>query len=108
MSEVDYAILEQNGQISVLRKRRYQPPDAETLGVKVEERGITHLLVSDGTPVKRQLRALPNAASLLGDALGRTGCTPRELFLVLADDKGNLRAVRKEGRKKKTDRRKKP
>ena len=40
LDEIDYAIVEQNGKISILPKKRAQPPTAEELGRPAKENGI--------------------------------------------------------------------
>lgn len=47
-SEAAYAILEENGRLSVILRDREQPPRASDLSMQVKERGICHTLIADG------------------------------------------------------------
>lgn len=95
ISEVDYAILEPNGQISVFKKRCCEPPDAETLGISPDEPGITRILIADGRILRRTVKNLPNGEALLRRALDEAGCRAKEVLLLLADDLGTVRLIRK-------------
>ena len=95
ITEVDYAILEQNGQISVLKKKRHQPPDAEILHLSPPETGITHILIADGKVNDYNTKHLKNGKALLERTLKREKCTARDILLLLVDDLGNARVIRK-------------
>ena len=47
IADVDYAILEQNGQLSVIQKKHCSPPDRDDLKLKPTESGIAHALIID-------------------------------------------------------------
>ena len=91
--DVDYAILESNGQLSVLKKRASSPPEAKDLGKSPEENGITHILISAGKRNRYNLRHIPNANRNLAKELKRKKCRVRDVFLMLCDDKSNLYTV---------------
>lgn len=46
--EIAYAILEENGRMSVIPRVKYQPPRADDLSMQMTERGICHILIADG------------------------------------------------------------
>jgi uncharacterized membrane protein YcaP (DUF421 family) len=48
VNEVEFAIVEPDGKLSVLKKSQYNPPTAEDLGVKTEYRGIPTPLIVEG------------------------------------------------------------
>lgn len=101
LSEVNYAILEPNGQISVLKKRRFEPPDSGDLGISVKESGIAHVLIADGKIDRHNLSALKNGSDLLQKALRQAGCSKKDVLLLLADDNGALQLIRKDKEAKK-------
>ena len=47
-AEIAYAILEENGRLSVIPMERYQPPYADALSMQIKEHGICHTLIADG------------------------------------------------------------
>jgi uncharacterized membrane protein YcaP (DUF421 family) len=99
-SDVYYAILEQNGQLSVLLREAKTPPTAETLGVKVTERGLTHALIVDGQINKTALTLCQKSEKWLKDACSHRGEKIENVFLFALDDAGEITLVPKEKEKK--------
>ena len=56
LSTVKYAILETNGQLSVLPYAAQQPPTARDLGLHLPEPGLPVVLINDGRVMSRALR----------------------------------------------------
>lgn len=96
IAEVAYAILEPNGQISVLKNSADQPPTAEQLGMQATERGMMHLIISDGEINDRNLALAGKDQAWLQDQLSERKLTREEIFLLLADDGGRVRIYTKE------------
>ena len=48
ISHIKYAILEQNGNITVIQKARYLQPSAEQLHLKPKETGLFHIVIEEG------------------------------------------------------------
>lgn len=96
--EVEYAILEPNGQISVVKKARYQEATMEDLGIKAAERGMMHLIVSDGQVNPRNLKLAGKDEAWLESFLKTHRLTLPEIFLLLVDDSGQARLFPKEGK----------
>ena len=94
--EVDYAIVEQNGKISILPKRAAQPPTAKDLGLKITESGIIHVLISDGKQNKYNQHLLGIDDHALERAVRKTGIAQKDLFLLGCDDAGNFYSIKKE------------
>lgn len=95
LTEVNYAILEQNGNISVLRKKLYQPPDASTMRLKPQESGIMHILVSEGHLNRHNLQTLSIKEEFVMQELQKRNCTLRNTALLLMDDTDKIVLVRK-------------
>lgn len=96
IEEVDYAILEPNGQISVLEKRTCQPPSAKDLQIAPEERGITHILIADGRIDRHNVQSLKDGEALLERTLKAERCRAKDILLMLADDLGKVTVLRKD------------
>ncbi|MBR6709377.1 MAG: DUF421 domain-containing protein, partial [Clostridia bacterium] len=47
-AEVDYAILEQNGKLTVIERAAARPLTAEALGIPVKDGGLSHIIIADG------------------------------------------------------------
>lgn len=96
LEDVDYAIMEQNGKITVLPKRSAQPPSAEELGVKVAESGILHVLISDGRINRYNLQLLNLEEGWLMERVQKKGWKMKEIFLLGCDDTLQLYWIKKE------------
>lgn len=98
LSAVKYAILETNGQLSVLPYANQKPPTARELKVSVEEGGLPRVVVSDGRLLERNLRALGHDRPWLDRQLDRRGCRDLSgVFLLLVDEADAVYFVKKEG-----------
>ncbi len=97
LSQVRYAILETNGQLSVLPYANQKPPTARDLKVSVEEGGLPRVVVSDGRLLEHNLKALGHDRPWLEQQLKQKGC--RELskvFLLLVDEADGVYLAQKE------------
>lgn len=99
LSDVEYAILEQNGKISVIARRGAQPPSADDLSLSLSENGIIHVLIEDGQINRHNMRLLHLNDSDIDRYLVEKGLCPRDVFLLGVDDNGELYWIEKEKRK---------
>ena len=101
IEDVDYAILEQNGKISIIPRRSAQPPTAEELGLTPKESGILHVLVEDGHLNPHGLRQAGLTAEEIRKQLKTYGATVESTFLLGIDDGGSYHYINKEGKRRK-------
>jgi uncharacterized membrane protein YcaP (DUF421 family) len=91
LSTIQYAILETNGQLSVLPYANQKPPTARQMKVGVEPGGLPLVLVSDGRLLAHNLRALGRDENWLHKQLKERGCSNVEqVFLMLADENDQI------------------
>ena len=94
---VKYAILETNGQLSVLPYANQKPPTAQQLQVSAEESGLPLVVISDGRLLEHNLRALGRDRKWLDQRLEERGCSGLEaVFLLLVDQTGSIYRARKD------------
>lgn len=87
ISQIKYAILETNGQLSVLPYANQKPPTARDMKVSVEEGGLPRVVVSDGKLLERNLKALGHDRPWLDRQLSQRGCRDlSKVFLLLVDE----------------------
>lgn len=96
LDDVDYAILEQNGKISVLPRKSAQPPTAKDLNLSLGESGIVHILIEDGHIDRYNLKTMQLDEAWLAQALKKKGLCAEEVFFLGRDDAGNLYWIEKE------------
>lgn len=96
ISEVNYAIIEENGKLSVFPKADKSPPKAEDLAVKVRETGIAHVCVIDGCIIKKNLELSGMTEKALYLELSKRNIDLSDVFVLTSDDCGSINVVRKE------------
>lgn len=95
ISDVDYAILEQNGQLSVIPKRASSPADAKDANIKVTESGIAHAIIVDSHISDHDLNVIGHDRKWLNSRLRHYRVTPKEVFLFTVDDTGKEALIKK-------------
>ncbi len=97
--EVEYAILEPNGQISVVKKASRQQATPEQLGIQTSESGMMHLIVSDGQVYPHNLEQAGKDERWLEAFLLTRHCALEDVFMLMVDDGGQVRFLTKEDEK---------
>ena len=96
IAEVDYAILEQNGKISVIPRKSAQPPTAADLGLHITESGIVHAIIEDGVINRYNLDLLSLGEGWLRARLAEKALAASEVFFLGIDDSGSLYWIERE------------
>jgi len=94
ISEVEYAVLERNGRLSVFTKTNAPPPAPNPDGT-TPEKGISHPLVVDGTLSQNNLTLAGVTREWVLSQLAKKKCPLDEAFLFAVDDTGTQNLVRK-------------
>ena len=96
LSQVDCAILEKNGNLTVLPKAKYAQPTTEQLGLSPENDALMHIVYSNGTYSKIGLRLIGKNRDWLEKQFKRRDLDEQELFCVTANENGDLYWIKKE------------
>ncbi len=96
--DVAYAILEPNGQISVVLRAGARQATAKELGLTPTETGMMHMIISDGAINRRNLTLAGKDERWLSEILAAHGLTAPEVFLLMTDDGGKVRIYPREER----------
>ena len=97
LEEVDYAILEENGKISIIPKSCYRQPDRCDLNIPDNNNGIMHILISDGIVNKHGLKILAKNEEWLNSSLNNLNLKSRDIFCMTCDDAGKLYIIKNDG-----------
>ena len=95
ISEVQYAILEQNGKITVVEKAPFKMPTASQLGIEAEETGISHVAVCEGKINKSTLVRLGIKKEDVIRELSSRGYALKDIYIMMIDDTGKINIVKK-------------
>lgn len=99
IAEVEYAILETNGSLSVLPKAEYRPVTNESLGLKCGSAGPALLLAADGKAHEGALEQAGMDVKRLEAELRKLGIgSLRDCLYAMLDDNGILSAQAKAGK----------
>ncbi|NLC07386.1 MAG: DUF421 domain-containing protein [Syntrophomonadaceae bacterium] len=91
LSEVEFAVLETNGQLSVLKKSQYQPVTANDLNLPTNYKGISSELIYDGVVVEQNLQQVNLDRPWLEAQLRKLGFNdPSEIFIASLNTNGDL------------------
>jgi len=91
LSQVDFAILESNGQLSVLRKPEYEPLTAKDMKISKKPSGISTELIYDGILIEENLRQLNKDTKWLMKQLKAQGIKDiSEVFLATLNPAGSF------------------
>lgn len=94
--EVEYAILEPNGQLSIVKKAKAQQATLEQLGIKAQEHGMMHMIICDGEINLHNLRLAGKDDRWVEAFLLTHRIRLEDVFLLLVDDNGEARLYPKE------------
>ena len=97
ISEVEYAILEQNGKLTVIQKAPYKQPTVADLNIKNAEAGISHIVVCEGRINKNGLKILSMTKKEIMTELARQGVALKDVYVMLIDDAKKVQIIKKEG-----------
>lgn len=96
IQEVKYAIIEQDGQISVVPKIEYRQPNLKDLKIESEESGIIHVIIANGKINKHGLSVINKKEKWLSAEISKRGLFISEIFLMTVNDLGEIQITKKE------------
>ena len=100
IGDVEYAILETSGQITVIQKPNKRNTIPEDFGIEPEYEGIAYDLVVDGKVMYENLKVLNKDYNWLKKQVGKFGILPEQALIVTIDGKGNFFCQEKIEKKK--------
>ena len=100
LSEVRYAILEQNGKISVITRSGCKPPTSEQMNVKAEDNGLFYIIIDKGCLNRHNLEQLGFPEERIRRKLSSRKLTLGDIYLMMMNEKGDSGIIRKEKKAK--------
>ena len=96
ISQIKYAILEQNGNITVIQKARYRQPNAEQLHLKPKETGLFHIVIEHGSINRHGLSSLSISENFLHKELSKRGLKLKDVYLMMINDANEIKIIEKD------------
>lgn len=101
ISDVEMAVLETNGQLSVMLKTDKQPVTPHTLGIPIEQEHGPTVLIMDGQLLEKGLKERGYSKEwLLGEVQKQGANDFKEVFFAQIDSRGNVYVDLYEGKEK--------
>ena len=98
LGDVEYAILETSGQVTVILKPEKRNTIPEDFGIVPEYEGIPYDLVVDGKIMNDNLKIIGKNYNWLKNQIEKFGIRPEDALVVTLDGKGQIFCQRKEKR----------
>ena len=98
IEDVDYAILEQNGKLSVFLKKEKQPLCLEDMKISKSNCGIAHAVIIDGEINDSNLTYAKKSRDWLNRYLSKHKLEIKSILLLTVDDCENITIINKEGK----------
>lgn len=99
LGDVEYAILETNGQVTVIQKTNKRNTIPEDFNIMPEYEGIPYDLVVDGVIMRDNLKSIGKNEIWLKKEVNKFGYEPEEALVVTFDGKGQIFCQKKEPKK---------
>ena len=96
ISDVRYAIVETNGQLSVMLKPEKETVTAEMADIQNETKGLLCMVVNDGKFLKRAFKECDMNEEKIFGILEREQTPIDEVLFMVADKEGNYTIVKKD------------
>lgn len=96
LADVEYAILETSGQVSIIQKPNKRTTIPEDFNIMPEYEGISYDLVVDGKIMNDNLKILNKTYGWLKKEVNKFNIEPEEALLVTVNDKGDIFCQKKE------------
>ena len=98
LGDVEYAILETNGEVTIIEKTEKRGVKIEDLKLDVEYEGIPYDLVIDGKVMEKNLKAIGKDKIWLEKELQKFHVRPKDALVVTIDGKNQIFCQKKEKR----------
>ena len=98
IGDVDYAILETSGQVTVILKPNKRTTTPEDFNIEPEYEGISYDLVVDGKVMYKNLEKIGKNYMWLVKQSEKFGIKPEEALIVTLDGKGQIFCQKKESK----------
>lgn len=96
LDHVQFAIIETNGQVSVLQKKTEQPYTAGQAGIQAQESNPPNVIISDGKLQLPILNRFGLTEKWLKNTLQKEKYDVKDVFLMTMDDSKQYRIIQKE------------
>ncbi len=98
INEVDYAILEENGKMSVIPKNKNRPPEKSDFNIPCPDNGLMHLVISDGAVNMHSLKLIKKDRAWLERKVQKFDVAIKDILCMTVDDQGKIFIQKRDGK----------
>ena len=97
LSDIDYAILETNGNVSIIAKAEKQPLTPEDMKIKPSEQNMPDIMIVDGRVLSENLKSCNLTHEWLDRVVSSAGASSeKEIFFLAREKTGKTFIIKKE------------
>lgn len=96
LDDVCFAIMETNGQMSVLKKSERQPPSCSILGITVPKSELNTVVISDGSICDSSLSMCGLNRDWLMEVINAQNISIKDIFIMTANKSKQFNIIKKE------------
>ena len=97
LDEIQFAIVETTGNISVMKKQEYDTPQRRELGIEAQNGDPPQLIISDGEFKENAAQAIGISLKMVEKVLKQKKFTVDDVLIMTADNSGNCFIADKNG-----------
>lgn len=95
IEEVQYCIVETNGDVSVIQKPPYRQPTAQDMGIKIKDNKIETVVISDGIILDNSLQLCQKTSDDVRDILRSEKVKLSDVFIMTLDALGKYNIIKR-------------
>lgn len=99
LQDIDFAIIETNGQMSIMKKPEKQQVDASMLGLSPPSQELETVIISDGEISDSSLSLCKLSKKWVRSVLNKKHLALKDVFIMTADKNKNFNIIKKEDSK---------
>ena len=96
IEEIEYCIMETNGNLSILEKPQYKTPNAEDLNVEIKDNKIETVVISDGKILENSLSLCKKSKADIYKILDDEHTDIKQVFIMTLDALGCYNIIMRE------------
>lgn len=98
IEEVQYAIVETTGSISVMKKAEYDSPERADLNLKAKSSDPPQVVISDGKMAEKAVHSAGMSSRRINGILKKEKLKAEDIYIMTADSSGNYYIAEKNGK----------
>ena len=95
IEEVQYCIVETNGDVSVIQKPQFRQPVAQDMGIKIKDNKIETVVISDGRILDNSLQLCQKTKNDVQNILKNENTRLSDVFLMTLDALGKYNIIKR-------------